>query len=292
LSPPDRVRPEGSVPTDTDHEYGGDPPDAASACEYAVPTIPAGNDAVVMLSAGGLIVNDSAAVVDTDALSVTFTVKLLDPAVPGVPEIVPPVDRVNPEGRVPTDTNHEYGGDPPEAASACEYAVPTIPAGNDAVVIAKAGLIVSDSAFVVLPFALSVTFTVKLLDPALPGVPDIVPPADSVKPEGSVPSDTVHVYGADPPEAASACEYAVLTAPAGRDAVVIVKAGLIVSDKSFVVLPFALSVTFTVKLFDPAVPGVPEIVPPVDRFNPEGSVPADTVHVYGADPPEAVSACE
>jgi hypothetical protein len=34
------------------------------------------------------------------------------------------------------------------------------------------GLIVSDSAFVVLPLALSVTFTVKLLDPAVPGVPE------------------------------------------------------------------------------------------------------------------------
>jgi len=63
----------------------------------------------------------------------------------------------------------------------------------DAVVIVKAGLIVSDSALVVLPFALSVTFTVKLVDPALPGVPDTVPPADRLKPAGSVPSDTVHV---------------------------------------------------------------------------------------------------
>jgi hypothetical protein len=67
-----------------------------------------------------LIVNDSAAVVETDALSVTFTVKLLDPAVAGVPEIVPPADRLKPPGSVPTDTVHEYGGVPPAAASACE----------------------------------------------------------------------------------------------------------------------------------------------------------------------------
>ena len=67
-----------------------------------------------------MIVNDSAAVVETDALSVTFTVKLLVPAVPGVPEIVPPADRVNPAGSVPTDTDHAYGGTPPEAPSACE----------------------------------------------------------------------------------------------------------------------------------------------------------------------------
>jgi hypothetical protein len=112
-----------------------------------------------------------------------------------------------------------------------------VPALSDAVVIAKAGLIVSDSAFVVLPLALSVTFTVKLLNPAVPGVPDIVPPTDSVNPEGSVPADIVHVYGGDPPEAASACEYAVPAVPAGSDVVVIVKAGLIVSDNAFVATP-------------------------------------------------------
>ena len=37
--------------------------------------------------------------------------------------------------------------------------------------------------------------------------------------------------------------------------------------------PIALSVTFTVKLLDPAVPGVPEIVPPAARLNPAGSDP-------------------
>ena len=75
---------------------------------------------MVILKAGGLIVSDSAAVVETDTLSVTFTVKLVDPAVPGVPEIVPPADRLKPEGSDPTDTDHEYGGDPPDAPSACE----------------------------------------------------------------------------------------------------------------------------------------------------------------------------
>jgi hypothetical protein len=73
-----------------------------------------------MLRAGGLIVNDSGAVVETDARSVTFTVKLLGAAVRGVPEIVPPADKVNPAGSVPADTDHAYGGTPPEAPSACE----------------------------------------------------------------------------------------------------------------------------------------------------------------------------
>jgi len=69
---------------------------------------------------GGLIVSDRAAVADTDALSVARTVKLLDPAALGVPDIVPPAERLNPAGSDPLATDHEYGGDPPEATSACE----------------------------------------------------------------------------------------------------------------------------------------------------------------------------
>ena len=43
------------------------------------PTVPAGSDEVVTRKSGGLIVIDRAAVVETDALSVTFTEKLLGP---------------------------------------------------------------------------------------------------------------------------------------------------------------------------------------------------------------------
>ena len=57
---------------------------------------------------------------EADALSVTRTVKLLDPAVPGVPDIVPFAARFIPAGSDPLATDHEYGGDPPEAPSACE----------------------------------------------------------------------------------------------------------------------------------------------------------------------------
>jgi hypothetical protein len=41
------------------------------------------------------------------APSVTFTVKLLDPAAVGVPDIVPPADRLNPAGNDPLATDHE-----------------------------------------------------------------------------------------------------------------------------------------------------------------------------------------
>jgi hypothetical protein len=80
--------------------------------------VPADNDEVLILSAAGLTVKDSTAVVETDALSVTRTVKLLAPAVPGVPDSIPPDARLNPAGSDPPDTDHEYGGEPPAAPSA------------------------------------------------------------------------------------------------------------------------------------------------------------------------------
>ena len=60
---------------------------------------------MVRFNAGALIVMDNAALAETEALSVTFTVKLEEPAVVGVPEMVPP-ERVNPAGSVPVATDH------------------------------------------------------------------------------------------------------------------------------------------------------------------------------------------
>jgi hypothetical protein len=72
-----------------------------------------------MLKAGALIVTESDAVADAEALSVTLTVKLEEPAALGVPDIVPPV-RLSPAGSDPLVTDHVYGGDPPLALSTCE----------------------------------------------------------------------------------------------------------------------------------------------------------------------------
>jgi hypothetical protein len=69
--------------------------------------VPAGSDVVVIPKAGGLMVKDNAAVTETDALSVTRTMKLLVPAVPGVPEMVPPGARLNPAGSAPLATAQE-----------------------------------------------------------------------------------------------------------------------------------------------------------------------------------------
>src|SRR5260370_30080733 len=136
---------------------------------------------------------ESQAAAKTDALPAKRTVKLRDPALRGVPDIAPPAARLKPAGSDPLATDHVYGGVPPEAASACEYATPTVPAGsNDVVITSAGGLIVTDSAADADTDALSVTRTVKLLDPALPGVPDIVPPAARLKPAGSDPLATDH----------------------------------------------------------------------------------------------------
>jgi hypothetical protein len=140
-----------------------------------------------------LIVIDNAAVAEPPALSVTLTVKFADPAVLGVPDSAPDAERLSHAGSDPADTDHEYGGDPPDAPSVCEYATPTVPAGNDEVVMVSAGgLTVIDNAAVAEPPALSVTLTVKVDDPAALGVPESAPAAERLTPAGSDPADTDH----------------------------------------------------------------------------------------------------
>ena len=61
-----------------------------------------------------------------------------------------------------------------------------------------------------------------------------------------------------------------------------------VSDIGVLVEADALSVTLTVKVDEVATVGVPEIVAPT-TFNPAGSDPLATDHVYGGVPPVAFS---
>ena len=61
--------------------------------------------------------------------------------------------------------------------------------------------------------ALSVTWTMKLYDPAVVGVPLKAPLELKLKPGGRVPLATVQVYGAVPPDAVNVSEYAVPVAP-------------------------------------------------------------------------------
>jgi hypothetical protein len=100
-----------------------------------------------------------------------------------------------------------------------------------------------------------------------------------VSPVGSDPTDSFHVYGAVPPTAASCCEYPSCTIPSGNEVVLTDSASPIVIDRDafMVVLMLALSVNVMVKLWVPAVVGVPLITPVVLlKLSPTGNVPAVT----------------
>ena len=78
----------------------------------------------------------------------------------------------------------------------------------------------------------------------------------------------------------SDCEYATLTVPAGKDAVVIVRSEeLIVIDSALVDDCELLSATPTVKFDVPAVVGVPLITPPEEINRPAGKDPPASDHV-------------
>ena len=129
----------------------------------------------------------------------------------------------------------------------------------------------------------STTLAVKLYVPAVVGVPLIEPvDASNVRPGGRLPVLIENVKGATPPVAASAELYAtptwaVLPAQASASGVLTVMVQLVV------VVPAAVpvaSTTFAVKLYAPAVVGVP-VIAPVLVFNvkPGGKLPEDIDNV-------------
>jgi len=52
------------------------------------------------------------------------------------------------------------------------------------------------------------------------------------------------------------------------------------------------STTPRVKVDDPTVVGVPEIVPPLLKLKPTGKLPERTLHEYGVTPPVALNVAE
>jgi hypothetical protein len=179
------------------------------------------------------------------AESLTCTVKLLLPAVVGVPEMTPAGLRERPPGKVPENTDHALPPAPPLAASVCEYAVPAVPFGSeDVATVRAAGAIAILSCFVAVVFDESLTCTVKLVLPAVLGVPEMTPAGLSERPAGRFPEDTAHELPPDPPLAASVCEYAVPAVPFGSEDVVTVRAAAAIAILScFVAVVFDESFT-------------------------------------------------
>ena len=81
---------------------------------------PSGSDAAVEMDSVAATVMLNCFVAVTERLSLSCTVKVNAPPALGVPVMAPAVERANPAGRDPVEIDHEYGGVPPLAASACE----------------------------------------------------------------------------------------------------------------------------------------------------------------------------
>ncbi len=273
-----RDNPAGSDPPVTVQVYGGVPPLGVKVWEYATPTSPPGRDVVVMVGSAAIVMDRVATGEMLPRLSLTVTPNDGAPAVVGVPLMTPLVAfRDNPAGSDPLLTVQLlYGGVPPLAPRVWEYATATSPPGSEVVKMVTP-VMAMDRFAVAVPPSLSVTVTVNEDVPVVVGVP-LMTPVDGarVRPGGSVPVLSAHVYGFVPPEAARVWEYATPTSPPGRDVVVMVGPVPISMDNALAaaVLP-RLSWTVTLKSEVPTGPlGVPLIMPLDDpRVKPGGSDP-------------------
>jgi hypothetical protein len=166
------------------------------------------------------------------------------------------------------------------AVSVCVYAVPIFPSGRLAVVTAGVAVTVTeyDCALLVPTEFLAVTEKVNV--PAAVGVPLMIPvPAFKVRPVGKVPDATAHVVGEFVAE--SVCEYAVLVFPPARLVVVMTGTVLILIDNCCELLP-AWLVAVTVKVYFPAVVGVPLMTPLLVFIErPVGKLPEVMLHDVG-----------
>jgi hypothetical protein len=119
-------------------------------------------------------------------VSFTCTVKADGPAAVGVPEMVPEPDNDSPAGSAPPISVHWFPPAPPVEESVCEYAVPTVPSGRDAVAMLNArGMTSMESARVSVAPLRSSTTTVKFAVPDVLGVPVIRPvPELMLSPDG------------------------------------------------------------------------------------------------------------
>ena len=148
---------------------------------------------------------------------VAVTVKLNVPAVVGVPEITPELERLSPDGGLP---DHVIGV-VPVAVRVWEYAIPTVPLLRVVVVIVGLAVTVTEkdsSSLYVVPWLRA--RIVKLNVPVAEGVPEINPLLESSSPVGKVPLWRFQVNGAVP-VACNCTLYAAPTVPLGKLVVVI-----------------------------------------------------------------------
>jgi hypothetical protein len=129
------------------------------------------------------------------------------PLTVGVPLIVPELDNARPVGRAPLVMDQVYGGTPPVALKAVEYAVKVRPCGSAAAVaIVSAELtLIWKLLLAVCAGVPPVTWTLKLKVPDVVGVPLMRPDAAKAKPGGRLPEVTDQV-SADCSDASSCFE--------------------------------------------------------------------------------------
>ena len=205
--------------------YGLVPPFAATVVAvYTAPTIPPGNDVVVIASGVTIVMDRLAVAVRWVGLveSVTVIAAVLVPAALGVPVITPVALIESPAGK-PVAVN-VYGAVPPFAPTVgAVYATPTTPAGSE-VVVNPSGVTIVIGRFAVavewVGVFESVTVMTAVLVPAALGVPVIRPAVLIESPAGK--PVAVKVKGATPPLARTSVLYAVPTVPLVSEAVVMV----------------------------------------------------------------------
>src|SRR5579885_3489003 len=148
-----------------------------------------------------LIVSCAVAVCCGLPASARSIVKVAGPAVVGAPLIAPLLAlSASPAGSAePFASDQVYGVVPPLPASCAAYGCPTMPAVSVEVVIASlaAAMVIESLAVAVCTgVAASLTCTVKVVLPAVVGVPAIAPSLFRVIPAGNEePAESVQLYG-------------------------------------------------------------------------------------------------
>lgn len=116
---PLRLRPVGSVPVPRDQVFVPVPPLVATFWEYPEPMMPDGNEFVVIVNVGAIVIEKPLLAV-APTPSATWRVKLGAPAVVGIPESTPLEARFNPAGSGPVNTDQTGVPVPPDDARVTE----------------------------------------------------------------------------------------------------------------------------------------------------------------------------